>query len=297
MRSASPHRGRRGRQISSPDIPPAGLIIAVLCEPSLLIQAAWHAEPACRREPLAVVSDADRVLGACPLAAAAGVRPGQRLTQARLFCPELRMTGPDAGAATILYEDLLAALSTVSPLVEATSADTGITYLDGRGLSRLIGDPRAIIQATTAAAAAVGVTIQAGAGPTRLLARVVVQRSSLRISPASLSDDEARQLLRATPIGDPLFALPPPILGQFDELGLRTAGALAAVPRAALALRFEAAVLALWDALHDAPEPTLRPWRPPAVLTARHETEEGVDDRLLLEALVGNLAGILGIVN
>jgi protein ImuB len=239
------------------------------------------------------MSDADRVLGACPLAAAAGVRPGRRSTQARLLCPELRMTGPDAMAATILYEDLLVALSTVSPLVEATDAATGMAYLDGRGLERLIGDPPALVQATRVAAATVGVTIRAGSGPTRLLAHVVARRASLGNAPASLPDHEAWRLLRAMPIGDPLFALPPPILEQFDELGLRTAGALAAVPRAALALRFEDAVPVLWDALHDAPEPPLRPWCPPAVLTARHASEEGVDDRLRLDTLVANLAGAL----
>jgi nucleotidyltransferase/DNA polymerase involved in DNA repair len=284
--TARPRRATR----RAPRIAEASLVFAVLCVPPLPVQVAWLADPALRDEPLAVVGESERVRAACPAAFAAGVRAGHRLSQARLLCPAVRTAALDTVAAAVLYEDLLAALASLSPLVEAADPDTAIAYLDGRGLERLIGDVTAIARAARNAAVEVGLTVSAGAGPTRLLARLVTERVP---EAGFLATGQAWQLLHALPLADDLFALPPQILHEFDDLGVRTAGALAGLPRAALVLRFDAAVVALWDVVSGAPEPPLRPWSPPVVCTVRHASDDGIDDRLVLEAILMKCVGAL----
>jgi protein ImuB len=282
-------RSRRPARIKPP-IPPELLLLAAICIPPLPIQAAWLANPALRVEPLAVIGEGERILAACPKAAAAGVRTGHRPAQARLLCPTMRMVTPDPDAATVLYEDVLAALGTISPVVEAADPHSGIVYLHGRGLDRLIGDVATVVQATRRAAAEIGLAVVSGAGPNRLLARVLAERAH-RADPVTSS--QAWQLLHALPLGDTLFTLAPPILQTLDDLGVRTAGALAALPRAGLVLRFDPAVLALWDVLHGAPEPPLRPWSQSPMRTERYASDDGIDDRLVLEAILKDLAETL----
>jgi nucleotidyltransferase/DNA polymerase involved in DNA repair len=293
MRGSPARKSRARRKTGPPAEGPVPLLVAVRCMPPPVVQVAWQENPTGRDAPLAVVSEGERVLAACPRALAAGVRAGQRLVQARLCCPTLIWAAPNAVAAMVLYEDLLAALGALSPLIEAADPTGGIVYLDGSGLSRLVGDPPAIGRAAQTAAAAVGVTVQCGAASTRLLARVVGERGTTGDAPAYHSDETTRRLLHALPLADPLFALADPILAQFADLGIRMAGALAAVPRAALTLRFAPDVTALWEVLNGAPEPPLRPWSAPAVLQAGYTEEEGLADRLVEEAILRNLANVL----
>ena len=94
------------------------------------------------------------MLAASVDAAAAGVQPGQRLAQARIACPDLRTAPPDDLAATVLYEDLLHVLGTLSPILEAADPAHGLVYLDARGLDPLIGDLAAVAGAALTAASA-----------------------------------------------------------------------------------------------------------------------------------------------
>jgi hypothetical protein len=178
-------------------------------------------------------------------------------------------------------------------VVEAADPTGGLVYLDGRGLLRLLGDPPAIARAAIRAAAAAGVTVQAGAGPTRFLARAVTTRLGGADPPPCLLGDDAWHFLHALPLDDALFAVPPPLLEQFEAVGVRTAGGLAVLPRTALTLRFGAPVPALWDLLNRVPEPPLRPWSPAAQVSVCHQAEDGIEDRLVLEMILGDLVTAL----
>ena len=291
--SASPRLKDRRRTAAGTNVQPGPLLIAARCRPAPLIQAAWQTDPTRRGVPLTVVSAGERVLAVCPGAAATGVRTGQRLAQARMACPDLVWAPPDWLAAGVLYEDLLAGLSSLSPVIEAHDAQAGLAYLDGGGLDRLIGEPPALVQAVIRAGAAVGIALRAGAGPSRLLARLASERGDPARGSAHLAPRDAWRLLHAVPLTDPLFALPPPVLAWCAEVGLRTAGGLAALPRAALTLRFDSSVTALWDVLNGALEPPLCPWSPPAVLTARHADDDGLADRPGQDVVLGSLADTL----
>jgi hypothetical protein len=86
----------------------------------------------------------------------------------------------------------------------------------------------------------------------------VLIRDAATVAPRFLLGAEARAFLHALPLHEPGFALPEAVHDQLDELGIQTAGALAALPRAGVALRFDAAVLAPWELLTGAAEPVRR---------------------------------------
>ncbi len=167
-----------GRTAAKPAPPPvhAGVIVAVLLDPPLFVQAAWQAAPVTRVDPLVVGAPGGLVLAACPQAAAQGVAAGQSTAQARLRCPDLRVLPPDHAAASLLWDTLLGALADVSPLVEAADGEGELAYLDARGLDALWGDGAAVARQALHALAAMGLAARAGAGPTRAVARALTRR-------------------------------------------------------------------------------------------------------------------------
>jgi protein ImuB len=240
---------------------------------------------------LVVAGEDERVLAACPQADALGIRPGHRVAQARFLCPTITIRAPNQAASAVLYEDILDALTGVAPIVEAADHGAGLAYLDGRGLERLWGTAPAVAGAARHAAMAAGANVRVGGGPNRLVARALANRMCGDADPSCLTGAEATAFLHALPLLEPGFALPVTVLDQLDELGLRTASALAALPRAGVALRFDAGVLALWDLLTGAPEPPLRAWTQPERLAARFGSDEGLEDRTVLEHVLRRLAG------
>lgn len=134
--------------------------IACVDLPALPLQLVWRQRPQWRAHPVVVIEE-DRpqgvVLWACERARAQRVLPGQRFGQALSLCGGLRaqVVEPEVIAAAV--EELVVALSRVSPRVEANagaagggaaktsgSADgnsAGTFWLDGGGLERLYGSP------------------------------------------------------------------------------------------------------------------------------------------------------------
>jgi protein ImuB len=220
---------------------------------------------------------------------AAGVRPGQRLAQARLACPDLRSVPPDPLAATVLYEDLLHVLGTLSPCLEASDF---LVYVDTRGLDPLIGDRAAVAGAALAAASVRNLQVRVGAGSRRLIALSLAWRMPLEGPPFTLDEAAGDAFLRALPIEDPVLAIEAEDQAQLRDVGLRTVGDLAALPRGALALRVGSAVLALWDALHAVPERPLVPFQAQPRCTVTDQFD-GMTDRPRLDRLLGRLCARL----
>jgi nucleotidyltransferase/DNA polymerase involved in DNA repair len=273
-----------------PALPPA--IVAVLLLPPPLVQAAWLADPTLRQGPLVVIDESDKVLAADIEAAAVGVQPGQRLAQARIACPELRTAPPDDLAATVLYEDLLHMLGTLSPIIEPADPARGLVYLDARGLERLIGDLAAVAAAAWTTASAENLAVRVGAGSRRLIALSLAPRMPTGGPPPALDAEEGDAFLRGLPVADPVLAVEDEDQVQLYDVGLRRVGDLAALPRGSLSLRTGPAVLALWDALHGVSEPPLVPFQVPPRITVA-DRFEGTSDRLLLDRLLGRLCARL----
>ena len=273
-----------------------------MLHPAPLIQTAWRARPALRGAPLAAAPAGGRVASACPLAESVGVADGPSVAQARLRCPTLAVVPPDPMAAALLYDELLYTLVAFSPVVEAADADAGMAYLDAHGLAALWGvdptrwDGSAVARAIVDALATRGIDVRAGAGPTRVVARALARRMEAG-EPRALGSDAAMAFLRALPLADPALGLTPAAVAALRDLGITTAGALAALPEAGVSLRFSDDVRAAWRVAAGADEPPLRRWTPLARLTVTRTLDGGVSDGVVLAAVARELgerlAGLL----
>ena len=265
-----------------------GPIIAVQPWPPLLVQAAWWADPATRRVPLAVVAEGGAILAASVDALEQGVVAGQTLPQARLRCPMLVTVPPERAVAAELWHHALTALLTLSPVVEAAAHDGAIAYLDGRGLDLLWGDTRAVARKALHALAAGDLTARAGAGPSRAVASALARRMDAS-GPQVLPAEESRAFLAALPLSDPLFALDDSLRDDLHSLGLATARQLAALSHDDVATRFGPAVSAAWATARGADEPPLRAWAPSERIVAQRALEGAVADRTIVDAALAPL--------
>src|SRR5213594_1390772 len=97
--------------------------------------------------PVALLSpdDSRRVWQVSPLARRAGVKPGMTVSQAIGLCPARKLCEPDPVHYDEQFEQLIAALSAVSPVVEPV--ELGRVFVGTDGLERLYGTVEQIIEA------------------------------------------------------------------------------------------------------------------------------------------------------
>jgi protein ImuB len=173
-------------------------------------------------------------------AEASGVHPGMRLGEALARCPRLALVPPDPVGVEDEWEGILARLEGVGAAVE--SARPGIACFEARGLRRLHGGSLdGVVRATRAALRR---PARIGAGPSRFCA--VAAAEGARARRAQIVRGE--QDLAAAPVAllrrcDATAHLPEAL----ERLGVETLGALAALPRAAVADRFGPAGLRAHD--------------------------------------------------
>ena len=86
-----------------------------------------------------------RVWQVAPLARRAGVKPGMTVSQAIGLCPALKLCEPDPVHYDEQFARLVAALVTVSPVVEPV--ELGRVFVGTDGLEGLYGSPEGIIEA------------------------------------------------------------------------------------------------------------------------------------------------------
>jgi nucleotidyltransferase/DNA polymerase involved in DNA repair len=164
-------------------------------------------------------------------AEASGVRPGMRLGEALSRCPALALVPPDPVAVNDVWEEALARLESVGAEVEPGAP--GLACFDARGLRLLHGGTLDGVVAATRAALRMPARI--GAGPSRFCALAGASRARARRAEIVAGAQE----LAATPVEllrhcEQTAHLPLVL----ERLGIATLGALAALPRAAVADRF-----------------------------------------------------------
>jgi len=218
-------------------------------------------QPELAELPVALVGSDDtrRVWQVSPLARHAGVKPGMTVSQAIGLCPALKLCEPDPVHYDAQFSRLLAALGQVSPVIEP--AELGRVFVGTDGLERLYGSVEQIIEA-----------IKRG---TRNAERGTVEESSLACSAFPLPRSAFRvgwgrgkfiSWVAATraklgdavivPVGgeakflaaQPLAVLPldSDTYRRLRQLGVRTLGALAALPEEAVVSQFGRAGRLLW---------------------------------------------------
>ena len=243
-----------------------------------------------------------------PAAAERGARAGARLTDARALDPALVAVAADPAGDAALVARLARWAGRWSPLVEVDSADgpstelgTGLR-LDIDGVAHLFGGERGLVADVRKRFAALGLTVRVAVAPTAGAAWALARYgpSPLRGEGDSPKASGVRGVQSPTPLTLPALraSLPLPqgerglveqltplhvaalrldadTVRTLERLGLKTIGALAAVPRLALSRRFRGAqdvVDALDRALGRKPEPlTGTPGDPPPRAALRLE--------------------------
>src|SRR3989441_7913040 len=176
------------------------------------------------------------------LARHAGVKPGMTVSQAIGICSSLRLIEPDPVHYDERFATLLSALNEVSPVVE--SAELGPVYLGTDGLEGIFGSPEKIVEVIRRTVGrSDGRTVRLGYGLGKFVAWVAATRSK---------PDEAvivplggeKAFLASQPVS--VLPLDTDTHRRLRQLGIRTLGALAALPEEAVTAQFGAVGRRLW---------------------------------------------------
>jgi len=176
------------------------------------------------------------------LARHAGVKPGMTVSQAIGLCPTLRLIEPDPVHYDDCFSHLLAALNEVSPVVEP--GELGLVYVGADGLEGIFGGPDRIIAAIREAVRPSGrPTVRLGWGIGKFTAWVAASRAKpgeAVIVPVGAE----KKFLASQPIS--VLPLDSDTHRRLRQLGIRTLGALAALPEEAVTAQFGALGRRLW---------------------------------------------------
>ena len=172
-----------------------------------------------------------------------GVKPGMTVSQAIGLCPTLRLIEPDPVHYDEQFAFLLSALTEVSPVVEA--AELGLVYVGVDGLQGIYGSVEQIILAIRhAVRPSDRPTVRLGWGVGKFTAWVAASRakpSEAVVVPLG----EERNFLAPQPIA--VLPLDTDTHRRLRRLGIRTLGALARLPEAAITAQFGATGRRLWQ--------------------------------------------------
>ena len=235
--------------------------------------------------PVALAPEAGReqLIGEASAAAEAhGVRAGLRLGEALARCPRLELVAPDPAGVADEWDRLLAALEGIGAAVEPGEA--GLAWFDARGLRALHGG--CVEGVIAAARRALSTPARLGAAPSRFAALAAATRARARrpeIAPAG----PARLAAYLAPLPVKLLSARPETAAlpeTLERFGIATLGALAALPRDALADRFGAAGPLARDLARGRDRP-LRPRTPAERLEERLDLPESASGPQLERAL------------
>src|SRR5712664_3453978 len=176
------------------------------------------------------------------LARHAGVKPGMTVSQAIGLCSALRLIEPDPVHYDERFTNLLSALNEVSPVVEP--AELGLVYLGTDGLEGMFGAPEKIVEAIRRTVGRSDCqTVRLGFGRGKFVAWVAASRSKPNEAIIVRVGGE-KAFLAAQPIS--VLPLDSDPHRRLRQLGIRTLGALTAIPEAAITAQFGAVGRRLW---------------------------------------------------
>jgi len=192
-------------------------------------------------QPCALLSPDDirRVWQVSHAARPAGVKSGLTVSQAIGLCPTLRLIEPDPVHYDREFALLIAALGTVSPVVEP--AELGRVFVGTDGMERLSGGPERIVEQIQCRIA--NVECRTGWGKGKFVSWVAASRAKPGAAVIVRPGEEVRFLSR-----QPLAVLPldPDAYRLLRRLGLRTLGDLVALPEEAVVSQLGSNGRRLW---------------------------------------------------
>jgi len=207
-------------------------------------------------------------------AATFGVRPGMRAGEAIARCPGIRLVTADPGAVAEAAEQLLAKLEAIGAAVEPL--DPGRALLRAEGLVRMHGGMGSLLRTAEDCLPPGG---RVGAGPGRFTAQAAAVKARPG-RPRVVDEDAAAAFVGRMAIGR--LGLDPVVTDELEAIGIRTAGALAALPLPAVADRFGPAGIAGWRLARGEDESYVAPRMPPEPLHEWIEFPEPAGDEATL---------------
>lgn len=189
---------------------------------------------------LADKPDRGRVLELDARAHALGARAGQTILQARAAAGGTHVLVHDAARSRAVWDDMLDALDSVSPLID--DAGEGTSYLEMRGID---GDLQTWIARTHRAVSGFDLPVRVAAGPNKFIARAKTYAGNGEIGALPLE----------------ILELDPHTIERLHLLGVRTLEELARLPHGPFVRRFGKAA-AVWHDRARGVDPT--PFRPRA---------------------------------
>ncbi len=209
--------------------------LACLFAPRLALQAVLRRMPEARDQPAALLGGIARPGGKSHVtdmthpAAKSGVRSGMTSAQAAAVCPGLRLlsaTSADVEAAQAALADLGYAFAS------RVQCEADRVFFAVDDLGRLYESETALLQTAQAQAAQVGLDIRAAIASSKGVARLATRARELAVVPPG-----ARTRAFLAPLPVRLFAEDEELREALARWGLRTAGQLAALATAEVALR------------------------------------------------------------
>jgi protein ImuB len=268
--------------------------LACVHVPQLALQAALRRSPEARDAPAALLAPpaapasgkgrgAPRVVEMNAEARRGGVRPGMTGAQASAAAPGLRLlraTEADREAGAGALADVGFAFA---PRVER---DGERIYFAVDDLGRLYPRETAAAQAIQAHAARLGFGARVAIASARGTARVAARAHELAVVPAD--PEQARAFLAPLPVT--LFTDDDDLRAAFRRWGTRTAGAIAALPPRAVALRLGPAGAAVGRLARAEDDEPFLPLPPPDALEESLDLDDAIAE---LEPLSFVLRGLL----
>jgi len=271
--------------------------LACVRVPWFAAAAIVRCEPALAERPLVVVQGTPPVTRVVETNAAArerGVVPGMTEAHAGALCAELvRRPFVETSVASAQHALLTAALG-VSPRVQ--DAGPGLAYTEIHGLGRLVGDDAAVGERLVLLVRNVGLDARVGIADGRTAARVA-SHGAARVTVVPAGGDAAS--LASAPLDR--LDLPEPVVTALRRWGIADLGALAALPRDALAARLGPAGLLAHDLATGVDHAPFHPWTPPPFWEEAQGLDWEVHDLLVLgtvlEVVLTRLAARLAAVH
>ena len=255
-------------------------MIACVLIPGFELRAALRARPGLELRPaaLAPAPGTEPLLGSVTAAAeAAGVKPGMRLGEALATCPSLVLVEEDPSAAEEAWEQMLRRLEDagIAPAPEGP----GCVYFNTKGVERLYGGVEAALKR---ALAAVGSAWDPRAGAAQRRFAALAAANVARPGQVLVVADGTRapEFLAPLPLG--MLPLAEERREELNQLGVRTIGGLARLPRAAVSERLGQDGRRAWSLARGEGARRVRGRRPPAELQETLAFPEAVGNELTL---------------
>jgi DNA polymerase IV len=175
----------------------------------------------------------------------AGAASAMPMAQAKRLCPHAAVLPADHGEYRRVSGDLMAVLESFSPRCEQISVDEA--FVDVAGLRRVYREPKEVGEAMRAQVRdRVGLPASVGMATSKLVAKMA-SRAAKPDGLVTVAAGEELAFLHPHPVGA-LWGVGEATLARLEELGVRTVGDVAALPRSTLVRRLGASAGgSLWD--------------------------------------------------